>query len=140
MCHFIDRQTKKFRDAGYSADEALSGVKDGLGQFWTDISQARMFGRTAVEAADKTEMTARVLWALLGSHKVLAEYKRLRFKDHPSMAASTVRWLLNKSPHKTLSKLDKEIATLKDRNTKLNSSVESLTSRLKNLEIKVKKN
>ena len=54
-----------------------------------------------------------MLWATLRSHKVMDEFSKFEFKDHPAIASEYVKFLATNSGFETVSALESKMDGLK---------------------------
>jgi hypothetical protein len=52
------------------------------------------------------------VWAVLKSHDAMASYKRLNFKNHPSISTELVKFLAINTSFEAIEKLTSQVSTL----------------------------
>ena len=72
------------------------------------------------DKASQDNLAVLMIWATLRSHEIMADYSRLEFKDHPTIASEYVKFLATNSGFEVVTQLEtklesanKEIASLK---------------------------
>jgi len=64
-------------------------------------------------SADRERLCVMMLWATLRSHKVMDEYMRWEFKDHPTIASEYVKFLATNSGFEVVSALEAKTDAIK---------------------------
>jgi hypothetical protein len=99
----------------------LSKAKFGTGKAWhvttrlakriLDEVGAQRYGvQNAFQVGDSRQICQQILWAVLKSHDVMLEYKRLNFKNHPSIATELVKFLAINTSFEAIEKLTTQVA------------------------------
>jgi cell division septum initiation protein DivIVA len=64
-----------------------------------------------------------IVWAVLKAHDVMAEYKRLSFKNHPSVATELVKFLAINTSFESIEKLVAQTKVLETEVSELKKQV-----------------
>jgi hypothetical protein len=99
----------------------LSKAKFGTGKAWhvttrlakrilDDVGTQRYGVQNAFQVGDSRQICQQILWAVLKSHDVMQEYKRLNFKNHPSIATELVKFLAINTSFDAIEKLTTQVA------------------------------
>ena len=88
--------------------------------------------RVTKSDADREDLCVLMLWATFRSHTIMAEYQRLEFKDHPTIASEYVKFLATNSGFEVVASLEakmdslnKELATTKKAATSAGNAAET---------------
>lgn len=93
-----------------------------------DLQGARMSGKDAGDGADLDRITATYIWATAKTHKVMDEYLKYQFFEHPAIAAVLARHL----PATAVlpdEQLPAKVKALEQTLSKLSSKVDQLESK-----------
>jgi hypothetical protein len=77
-----------------------------------EVGTPRYGVQGAFQVGDSTQICQQIFWAVLKSHDIMAAYKRLNFKNHPSIATELVKFLAINTSFEAIEKLTLKAATL----------------------------
>jgi hypothetical protein len=94
----------------------LSKAKFGSGKAWhvttrlakrilDDVGTPRYGVQNAFRVGDSTQICQQIFWSVLKSHDVMTSYKRMNFKNHPSVATELVKFLAINTSFEAIEKL-----------------------------------
>lgn len=109
---------------------------DQLHQFWTDMILDHMIGHGVTKAVNDATIVAKILWGSLQMAQMMNLYQHVQFTNHPNMTDILVNWIFNKSPHKTMTKLQLDLTSIMTKYTKLQDNFDSLTACVNSMEKK----
>jgi hypothetical protein len=77
-----------------------------------EVGTPRYGVQGAFEVGNLTQICHKICWAVLKSHDVMADYKRLNFKNHPSIATELVKFLAINTSFEAIDKVTAKAAWL----------------------------
>jgi hypothetical protein len=101
----------------------LSKAKFGTGKAWhvttrlakrilDDVGDQRYGIQNTFRVGDPTQICQQIVWAVLRSHDLMAEFKNLEFKNHPSISGELVKFLAINTSFEAIEKLALKVAVL----------------------------
>jgi hypothetical protein len=86
----------------------------------------------AFQVGNSTQICQQIFWSVLKSHDIMASYKRLNFKNHPSIATELVKFLAINTSFEAIDKLTCKTTLLEldiaDLKKKLNEAIKTSSS------------
>jgi hypothetical protein len=77
-----------------------------------EVGTPRYGVQETFQVGDSTQICQQIFWSVLKSHDILTAYKRLNFKNHPSIATELVKFLAINTTSKAIDKLTTKSAYL----------------------------
>jgi hypothetical protein len=135
LCQFMQRDVDFWRHKGYTKQTAWELTCLSVRRVFEDIHVVRVVGRDSRDLKNPSSTATQILWATLRSHKVMEEYTRRNFVEHPSISAVIARHLASHhtKPDDTL---ENKFKKLEEKVNKLSSRFDSIESRMDRLEQK----
>jgi hypothetical protein len=101
----------------------LSKTKFGSGKAWhvttrlakrilDDVGTQRYGVQNAFHVGDSRQICQQIVWAVFKSHDTMAEYKRMNFKNHPSISTELVKFLAINTSFEAIERLTAKVAVL----------------------------
>jgi hypothetical protein len=107
---FVDEYYRELSKAKFGSGKAWH-VTTRLAKRILDEVGAQRYGvQNAFQVGDSRQICQQILWAVLKSHDVMQEYKRLNFKNHPSIATELVKFLAINTSFEAIEKLTTQVA------------------------------
>jgi hypothetical protein len=132
MVSFIDATYIEYKVMSYLSDTQLwELLVSFLEQIFEDLRQVRC----RIQDASEHEPSL-LLWGIMKSHEVMAEYLRLDFKKHASLNGILVQKILKGSPS---SGFQTKIQALEKTTNTMNGSISGMKTRLATVEAKTAK-
>jgi hypothetical protein len=78
-----------------------------------DVGTQRYGVQNAFHVGDSRQICQQIVWAVIKGHDTMSEYKRLNFKNHPSIATELVKFLAINTSFEAIKKLTGKVAVLK---------------------------
>jgi hypothetical protein len=75
-----------------------------------EVGAQRYGVQNAFQVGDSRQICQQIVWAVLKSHDVMLAYKRLNFKNHPSIATELVKFLAINTSFEAIEKLTTQVA------------------------------
>jgi hypothetical protein len=108
---FIDEYYRELSKAKFGAGKAWH-VTTRLAKRILDEVGAQRYGvQNAFQVGNSRQICQQIVWAVLKSHDVMLEYKRLNFKNHPSIATELVKFLAINTSFEAIEKLITQVAS-----------------------------
>ncbi len=133
LSNFMSQDFNFWHAKGYDKKGSWELTCCSVRRLYEDIHQVRIIARDVRDLDDNLATASLILWATLRSHKIMEEYSRRNFYEHPSISAVIARHLAanHTKPDDTLEarfrKLEESVTSYKRR-------MDSLESRLQRLE------
>jgi hypothetical protein len=129
---FIDEYYRELAKAKFGPTKAWHVTTRLAKRILDEVGTPRYGVQGAFQVGDSTQICQQIFWAVLKSHDVMSSYKRLNFKNHPSIATELVKFLAINTSFEAIEKLttrttvlDMEVADMKK---KVNEAVKSATT------------
>jgi hypothetical protein len=129
---FIDEYYRELAKAKFGPTKAWHVTTRLAKRILEEVGTPRYGVQGAFQVGDSTQICQQIFWAVLKSHDVMASYKRLNFKNHPSIATELVKFLAINTSFEAIEKLttkttvlDMEVADMKK---KVNEAVKAATT------------
>jgi hypothetical protein len=90
---FIDEYYRELTKAKFGPTKAWHVTTRLAKRILDEVGTPRYGVQGAFEVGNSTQICQKNFWAVLKSHDVMADYKRLNFKNHPSIATELVKFL-----------------------------------------------
>jgi hypothetical protein len=132
MISFIDATYIEYKVMSYLSDTQLWEL---LVTFLEQIFEDLRAARCQIQDASEHEPSL-LLWDIMKSHEVMAEYLRLDFKKHPSLNGILVQKILKSSPS---SGFQMKIQALEKTTNTMNGSILGMQTRLASVKTKTAK-
>jgi hypothetical protein len=102
---FIDTYYRELTKAKFGAAKAWHVTTRLAKRVLDDVGTIRQSAQGGFEAGNAVKICQNIVWAVLKAHDVMAEYKRLSFKNHPSVATELVKFLAINTSFEAIEKL-----------------------------------
>ncbi len=135
LSNFISQDFNFWRAKGYDKKSSWELTCCSVRRLYEDIHQVRIIARDVRDLDDMGATTSLILWATLRSHKVMEDYTRRNFYEHPSISAVIARHLAANHT-KPDDALELRVRKLEDRLQDYSRRFDQLESRLVRLEQK----
>jgi hypothetical protein len=129
---FIDTYYRELTKAKFGAPKAWHVTTRLAKRILDKVGTTRQSAQGGFEAGNAVKICQNIVWAVLKAHDVMAEYKRLSFKNHPSVATELVKFLAINTSFEAIKKLvtkavvlEAEVASMKK---EVSSSVKAAAS------------
>jgi hypothetical protein len=107
---FVDEYYRELSKAKFGSGKAWH-VTTRLAKRILDEVGAQRYGvQNAFQVGDSRQICQQIVWAVLKSHDVMLAYKRLNFKNHPSIATELVKFLAINTSFEAIEKLTTQVA------------------------------
>jgi hypothetical protein len=93
LSNFMSQDFHFWRAKGYDKTSSWELTCCSVRRLYEDIHQVRIIARDVRDLEDASSTAALVLWATLRSHKIMEDYSRRNFYEHPSISAVIARHL-----------------------------------------------
>jgi hypothetical protein len=107
---FIDEYYRELSKAKFGSAKAWHVTTRLAKRILDEIGTQRYGVQNAFAVGDSRQICQQIVWAVLKSHDVMAEYKRLNFKNHPSIATELVKFLAINTSFEAIEKLTVQVA------------------------------
>jgi hypothetical protein len=129
---FIDEYYRELAKAKFGPTKAWHVTTRLAKRILEEVGTPRYGVQGAFQVGDSTQICQQIFWSVLKSHDVMASYKRLNFKNHPSIATELVKFLAINTSFEAIEKLSGKTALLDleiaDMKKKANEAVKAATS------------
>ena len=150
LSRFIDDTFESLIRSGFTKASAWSLTTKLVHRIFHDLHAARAGVLQSFRPGDNESICAQVLWGVFKTHDVMLEYKRYKFKNHPSIASEYVKFLASNSGNDLIDKVSSRVGTVETKMKELSTTVgsaqnkvsearslvEALSARVKKLESK----
>jgi hypothetical protein len=102
---FIDTYYRKLTKAKLSAAKAWHVTTRLAKRVLDNVGTIRQSAQGGFEAGNAVKICQNIVWAVVKAHDVMSEYKRLLFKNHPSVATGLVKFLAINTSFEAIEKL-----------------------------------
>ncbi len=133
LSNFMSQDYSFWRAKGYDKKGSWELTCCSVRRLFEDIHQVRVIARDVRDLDDPASTAALILWATLRSHKVMEDYSRRNFYEHPSISAVIARHLAANHT-KPDDALETKLRKLEDKVSDQTRRLDSLESRLSRLE------
>jgi hypothetical protein len=135
LSNFMSQDFHFWRAKGYDKNSSWELTCCSVRRLYEDIHQVRIIARDVRDLEDANATASLVLWATIRSHKVMEDYSRRNFYEHPSISAVIARHLAANHT-KPDSTLENRVRKLEETLTQYTRKFDSLESRIARLEQK----
>ena len=97
----------------FATRKAFSLVTQVVRRFFMDLYKVRAQVYSSLSTTDSAGQCAWILYGVLRTHDVMAEYVKARFKNHPSVSSEYIRFLSTNSGFESLKTLEDQVESLK---------------------------
>jgi hypothetical protein len=129
---FIDEYYRELSKAKFGPSKAWHVMTRLAKRILDKVGTPRYGVQGAFQVGDSTQICQQIFWSVLKSHDVMASYKRLNFKNHPSIATKLVKFLAIKTTLEAIERLTSKTTVLEleiaDFKKKLNKAVKTAAS------------
>jgi hypothetical protein len=101
-----------------------------VASIFTDLASVRS-ARLINPSSSKSRNTARVLFALMKTHELMAEYMKYEIRDHPSVASQYVKFLATHAGFAEEENMSSSMKTMEDRVAKVAEDLKQTTQMAK---------
>jgi phage shock protein A len=108
---FVDEYYRELSKAKFGAGKAWHVTTRLAKRILDEVGTQRYGVQNAFQVGDSRQICQQILWAVLKSHDVMQEYKRLNFKNHPSIATELVKFLAINTSFEAIEKLTTQVAS-----------------------------
>jgi hypothetical protein len=135
LSNFMSQDFHFWRAKGYDKTASWELTCCSVRRLYEDIHQVRIVARDVRDLEDANATAALILWATVRSHKIMDDYSRRNFYEHPSISAVIARHLAanHTKPDQTL---ESRVRSLEERLASTARKMDSFESRLARLEQK----
>jgi hypothetical protein len=102
---FIDTYYRELTKAKFGSAKAWHVTTRLAKRVLDEVGTTRQSAQGGFEAGNAVKICQNIVWAVLKAHDVMAEYKRLSFKNHPSVATELVKFLAINTSFESIDKL-----------------------------------
>jgi hypothetical protein len=109
---FIDEYYRDLTRAKFGSTKAWHVTTRLAKVILDEVGTPRYGVQGTFEVGNSTQICQQIFWAVLKSHDVMAAYKRLNFKNHPSIATELVKFLAINTSFEAIDRLTAKAATM----------------------------
>jgi hypothetical protein len=109
---FIDEYYRELSKAKFGPTKAWHVTTRLAKRILDEVGTPRYGVQGAFEVGNSTQICQQIFWAVLKSHDVMSSYKRLNFKNHPSIATELVKFLAINTSFEAIEKVTGKAAYL----------------------------
>ena len=102
---FIDEYYRELSKAKFGPTKGWHVTTRLAKRILDEIGTPRYGIQASFQVGDSTQICQQILWSVLRSHDVMTEFKRLNFKNHPSIATELVKFLAINTSFEAIDKL-----------------------------------
>jgi len=135
LSNFMSQDFHFWKAKGYDKTSSWELTCCSVRRLYEDIHQVRIIARDVRDLEDAGSTAALVLWATIRSHKIMEDYSRRNFYEHPSISAVIARHLAANHT-KPDSALETRVRKLEDTLGNYTRKFDSLESRIARIEAK----
>jgi hypothetical protein len=132
LSNFMSQDFSFWRAKGYDKTLSWKLTCCSVRRLYEDIHQVRIIARDVRDLEDANATVSLVLWATIRSHKIMEDYSRRNFYEHPSISAVVARHLAanHTKPDQSLEVRVRKLEELLSQYTRKYDSLESRIARL----------
>jgi hypothetical protein len=109
---FMDTYYRELTKAKFGSSKAWHVTTRLAKRVLDEVGTTRQSAQGGFEAGNAVKICQNIVWAVLKAHDVMAEYKRLAFKNHPSVATELVKFLAINTSFEAIEKLVAKVGVL----------------------------
>jgi hypothetical protein len=102
---FIDEYYRELSKAKFGPTKGWHVTTRLAKRILDEIGTPRYGIQASFQVGDSTQICQQIFWSVLRSHDVMTEFKRLNFKNHPSIATELVKFLAINTSFEAIDKL-----------------------------------
>jgi hypothetical protein len=140
---FIDEYYRELSKAKFGPAKSWHVTTRLAKRILDEVGTPRYGTQGSFQVGNSTQICQRIVWAVLKSHDVMGAFKRLNYKNHPSIANELVKFLAINTCFKAIEKLTTKTAYLEleivDFKKQLGTSVKAAASAAANKADEAKK-
>jgi hypothetical protein len=125
---FIDTYYRELTKAKFGSAKAWHVTTRLAKRVLDEVGTTRQSAQGGFEAGNLVKICQNIVWAVLKGHDVMSEYKRLSFKNHPSVATELVKFLAINTSFESIEKLVSQTKVLE---TKVNELKKQISAAVK---------
>ena len=111
--YFDETMNELTMKSKFTTRKAFSLVTQVVRRFFMDLYKVRAQVYSSISTSDQSGQCAWVLYGVLRTHDVMAEYSTARFKNHPSVSSEYIRFLSTNSGFESLKTLEDKVDSMK---------------------------
>jgi hypothetical protein len=120
---FMDTYYRELTKAKFGSAKAWHVTTRLAKRVLDEVGTTRQSAQGGFEAGNAVKICQNIVWAVLKAHDVMAEYKRLSFKNHPSVATELVKFLAINTSFESIEKLVAQTKVLETEVSELKKQV-----------------
>jgi hypothetical protein len=109
---FIDEYYQELAKAKFGPTKSWHVTTRLAKRILDEVGTQRYGVQGAVQVGDSFQICQKIFWAVLRSHDILTSYKRLDFKNHPSIATELLKFLAINTSLESSDKVTTKVAFL----------------------------
>ncbi len=109
---FIDEYYRELSKAKFGPMKAWHVTTRLAKRILDEVGTPRYGVQGSFQVGDSTQICQQIFWAVLKSHDVMTSYKRLNFKNHPSIATELVKFLAINTSFEAIERVTSKVADL----------------------------
>jgi hypothetical protein len=109
---FIDEYYRELSKAKFGSAKAWHVTTRLAKRILDDVGTQRYGVQNAFHVGDSRQICQQIVWAVLKSHDTMTQYKRLNFKNHPSISTELVKFLAINTSFESIEKLTSKVCIL----------------------------
>jgi hypothetical protein len=122
---FIDTYYRELSKAKFGPAKSWHVTTRLAKKILDEVGTIRQSAQGRFEAGNAVKICQNIVWAVLKAHDVMTEYKRLSFKNHPSVATELVKFLAINTSFESIEKLLAKAAIMEGEVGKMKKQVAS---------------
>jgi hypothetical protein len=135
LSNFMSQDFSFWRAKGYDKTASWELTCCSVRRLYEDIHQVRIVARDVRDLEDANATASLVLWAAIRSHRIMEDYSRRNFYEHPSISAVIARHLAANHTKPDQS-MEKRLHLVEDKLSQLTRKLDSFESRIARVEQK----
>lgn len=109
---FMDEYYRELSKAKFGSSKAWHVTTRLAKRILDDVGTQRYGVQNAFHVGDSWQICQHIVWAVLKSHDTMTQYKRLNFKNHPSISTELVKFLAINTSFEAIEKLTAKVCVL----------------------------
>lgn len=135
LSNFMSQDFHFWRAKGYDKKSSWELTCCSVRRLYEDIHQVRIIARDVRDLEDMDATSSLILWATIRTHKIMEDYSRRNFYEHPSISAVIARHLAANHT-KPDDSLELRVRQMEDKLSQYVRKFDQLESRISRLEQK----
>jgi hypothetical protein len=127
--HFVDETFASLtRHRQFSDANAWSLTTKLMHRVFSDLHAARAGVIPSLKPGDNASICSHILWGVFCTHDVMAEYRKMKFRDHPAISSEYVKFLASNNSGDLLESVNSKMSAVESKLKEMTSEMQKINT------------